>query len=348
MSRYDGLIIPRSYSEYINKTDAATLSQALQLNNVLAQEVAAGNNKAVTSNAVNGALANYGKSIIGSGDLNSITEEGEYTISWGAKLINEPIETVNERLLIVHRTLAGGGSFDYTWQEWRLRGNSEIYVRSQADKVAGTWSSWEKIALKSDLVNQKVIDCNNAVPTQSTVKTYGYDGERNEDTHLPTKTLLGSNYGNLTTRASIDEQGTTRADQFYMESGETSIWCRTGYKRLDDTEFSWKEWYQFATKNDLINKMSVIPLNIDGASTEVSINCKSDINEFKTVIVSGWITATGQIFDIIPFFNKTGIALHHLGTAANLQYNTDTPDVIKITNTTDEGWKDFKGRVIFG
>ncbi len=31
MSRYDGLIIPRSYSEYINKTDAATLSQALAL-----------------------------------------------------------------------------------------------------------------------------------------------------------------------------------------------------------------------------------------------------------------------------------------------------------------------------
>ena len=59
MSRYDGLIIPRSYSEYINKTDAATLSQALQLNNVLAQEVAAGNMSAVTSNAVNNALANY-------------------------------------------------------------------------------------------------------------------------------------------------------------------------------------------------------------------------------------------------------------------------------------------------
>ena len=58
MSRYDGLIIPRSYSEYINKTDAATLQQALQLNNVLAQEVAAGNNKAVTSNAVNDALSN--------------------------------------------------------------------------------------------------------------------------------------------------------------------------------------------------------------------------------------------------------------------------------------------------
>ena len=58
MSRYDGLIIPRSYSEYINKTDAATLQQALQLPGVLSGAVAAGDNKAVTSNAVNTALAN--------------------------------------------------------------------------------------------------------------------------------------------------------------------------------------------------------------------------------------------------------------------------------------------------
>ena len=56
MSRYDGLIIPRSYSEYINKTDAATLQQALQLPGVLSGAVAAGDNKAVTSNAVATAL----------------------------------------------------------------------------------------------------------------------------------------------------------------------------------------------------------------------------------------------------------------------------------------------------
>ena len=58
MSRYDGLIIPRSYSEYINKTDAATLQQALQLSGVLSGSVAAGDNKAVTSNAVYEALKN--------------------------------------------------------------------------------------------------------------------------------------------------------------------------------------------------------------------------------------------------------------------------------------------------
>ena len=59
MSRYDGLIIPRSYSEYINKTDAATLQQALQLPGVLSGAVAAGDNKAVKSSAVYGALENY-------------------------------------------------------------------------------------------------------------------------------------------------------------------------------------------------------------------------------------------------------------------------------------------------
>lgn len=61
MSRYDGLIIPRSYSEYINKTDAATLQQALQLSGVLSGAVEAGDNKAVKSSAVATALANYQK-----------------------------------------------------------------------------------------------------------------------------------------------------------------------------------------------------------------------------------------------------------------------------------------------
>lgn len=59
MSRYDGLIIPRSYNEYINKSDPLTLAQALQQNNVLSGAVAAGDNKAVKSAAVATALANY-------------------------------------------------------------------------------------------------------------------------------------------------------------------------------------------------------------------------------------------------------------------------------------------------
>ncbi len=63
MSRYDGLIIPRSYSEYINKTDAATLQQALQLSGVLSGTVAAGDNKAVKSSAVNEVVKRVPKQI---------------------------------------------------------------------------------------------------------------------------------------------------------------------------------------------------------------------------------------------------------------------------------------------
>ena len=57
MSRYDGLIIPRSYSEYINKTDAATLSQALQLGGVLDSAPTEDSVKAVKSGGVFDALA---------------------------------------------------------------------------------------------------------------------------------------------------------------------------------------------------------------------------------------------------------------------------------------------------
>ena len=58
MSRYDGLIIPRSYSEYLNKTDSATLSQMLQhLTGLWSHAVSSGDNKPVTSDAVYEALS---------------------------------------------------------------------------------------------------------------------------------------------------------------------------------------------------------------------------------------------------------------------------------------------------
>ena len=52
MSRYDGLIIPRSYSEYINKTDAATLQQALQLSGVMTNNPVKGSSLPVKSGGV--------------------------------------------------------------------------------------------------------------------------------------------------------------------------------------------------------------------------------------------------------------------------------------------------------
>ena len=119
MSRYDGLIIPRSYSEYINKTDAATLSQALQLNNVLAQEVAAGNMSAVTSNAVYEALAEYTKK----------TELRHFH----ANTIN-----YSEKILIVPNISNYGNYFNglFTWSSFG-RGNyfGIYYLRFSKDSI---------------------------------------------------------------------------------------------------------------------------------------------------------------------------------------------------------------------
>lgn len=57
MSRYDGLIIPRSYNEYINKTDAATLRQALQLPDVMDPTPTENSNGPVKSGGIYTALA---------------------------------------------------------------------------------------------------------------------------------------------------------------------------------------------------------------------------------------------------------------------------------------------------
>ena len=58
MSRYDGLIIPRSYSEYINKTDAAALSQALALPGVMDATPTESSNKAARSGGIYSAIKN--------------------------------------------------------------------------------------------------------------------------------------------------------------------------------------------------------------------------------------------------------------------------------------------------
>lgn len=52
MSRYDGLIIPRSYNEYINKTDPVAMSQALQLNGVMDAAPTSGSNKPAKSDGI--------------------------------------------------------------------------------------------------------------------------------------------------------------------------------------------------------------------------------------------------------------------------------------------------------
>ena len=92
MSRYDGLIIPRSYSEYINKTDAATLSQALQLPSLMDSTPTENSNRPVRSGGIYTALA--GKqptltidTIPTKGSNNPVSSDGLYT-ALGAMFIH--------------------------------------------------------------------------------------------------------------------------------------------------------------------------------------------------------------------------------------------------------------------
>jgi len=84
MSRYDGLIIPRSYSEYINKTDAATLLQALQLSGVMDSAPTANSNHPTKSSGVYTALAGKQATLTfddapTSGSNNPVKSGGIYT-----------------------------------------------------------------------------------------------------------------------------------------------------------------------------------------------------------------------------------------------------------------------------
>ena len=144
MSRYDGLIIPRSYSEYINKTDAATLQQALQLPGVLSGAVADGDNKAIKSSAVNEALASYaqGKQIRLPmyADLNNFKNRGEYlanTDAIGNSITNRPNPTGN--IFGFSMSVHNSGNEIITQIVFCLLG---IYVRTAN---GNNWGDWKTI-----------------------------------------------------------------------------------------------------------------------------------------------------------------------------------------------------------
>ena len=81
MSRYDGLIIPRSYSEYINKTDAATLLQALQLSGVMDNAPAADSVHPVKSGGIYTAIeAKNPVDTVALNNMNSVTSNAVATV----------------------------------------------------------------------------------------------------------------------------------------------------------------------------------------------------------------------------------------------------------------------------
>ena len=146
MSRYDGLIIPRSYSEYINKTDAATLQQALQLSGVLSGAVAAGDNKAVKSSAVNAILQFFTQNQPRA-DLNDC-DNAPLGFACSNNLANAPLNTSNFVYLL---TLSINNDDNYLEQLAFINSSIHTYRRV---KTGVNWSSWYKIAISDDLINK--------------------------------------------------------------------------------------------------------------------------------------------------------------------------------------------------
>jgi hypothetical protein len=70
MAKYDGLIIPRSYNDYINKSDPLGVSQALQLTGVMDDTPTAGSSKPVKSSGLVGISA---VDVVETGNMHPVT-----------------------------------------------------------------------------------------------------------------------------------------------------------------------------------------------------------------------------------------------------------------------------------
>ena len=144
MSAVTSNAVNGALTNYINKTDADTLQQALQLPGVLSGAVAAGDNKAVKSSAVNNTLASYaqGKQILlpNGADLNNYKDRGEYLASPDTianSIQNRPNQTVN--IFGFSMSVHNSGNGVVIQIVFCLAG---IYSRSLKKS---TWSAWKTV-----------------------------------------------------------------------------------------------------------------------------------------------------------------------------------------------------------
>jgi len=144
MSRYDGLIIPRSYSEYINKTDAATLLQALQLSGVMDSAPTANSNHPTKSSGVYTALA--GK--IANDPTSSFSDCNSAPVGFvcGQNKANAPNNTTQFIYLL---TLRINNEANYQQQICVINNDTSLYRRV---RVNGSWGAWYEIINKQEII----------------------------------------------------------------------------------------------------------------------------------------------------------------------------------------------------
>ena len=168
MSALTSNSVYEALTNYINKTDATTLQQALQLPGVLSGAVAAGDNKAVTSNAVKTALKKYNyanaTALTSSDDFNDIKSEGYYYCNGDIMPSNYPpiSELVNLYNFILH--VYPQGNTGRIVQEFTTINGQCKYIRFY-DLIS--WSEWGKITTDKDNGNDRSI----IIPKNGTVVT---------------------------------------------------------------------------------------------------------------------------------------------------------------------------------
>ena len=154
MSRYDGLIIPRSYSEYLNKTDSATLSQMLQhLTGLWSHAVSAGDQKPVTSDAVNVALANLS-------ELKQLYDFSHRPSS--ANIIpknNKLSYMLATSNMTENKPMSDGYIINLNWDnrdilaQLFVPGSPESRIGIRTTDDYGVWYDWQYYAKDSDIFN---------------------------------------------------------------------------------------------------------------------------------------------------------------------------------------------------
>lgn len=145
MSAVTSNAVNGALTNYINKTDADTLQQALQLPGVLSRAVAAGDNKAVKSSAVNNALANYTVCSTGlTPDANeafSLAPNNNGKTTYYICCEHTPNEGYWWNIEAVCSNIFGS-SFIFQ-KAVQCSGNFDIYTRGSQD--GNSWTNWKKI-----------------------------------------------------------------------------------------------------------------------------------------------------------------------------------------------------------
>lgn len=91
-------------------------------------------------------------------------------------------------------------------------------------------------------------------------------------------------------------------------------------------------------------KAAFVEFRVEGTQTLTLPT--GDISNSKNLLVVGWQVATGQIIDVLSYYEDTLFSVVHLGTAQTLSYTVTEAGYIDVTNTIENTWKVFSGRVL--